>query len=82
MIENTKCTNVMSGHILHESVMVSYHESGMFFVPSFAFAFFESFFTIFGALMHECFVSHACFIVFLQRVYVLNLWSKNGSING
>ena len=47
MIENTKCTNLMSDHILrsskltcsscravHESVMVSHHESGMFFVPS------------------------------------------------
>ena len=38
--------------------------------------FFESFFTIFGALMHECF---PC--VFLHRVFVLSLWSKNGSIN-
>lgn len=64
MIENTKCTNRMSGYILrsskltcsssravHESVMVSHHESGMVFRSLFAFAFLNPFFTIFGAFM-------------------------------
>ena len=91
MIENTKCTNVMTGHILHsskltcssssvvhESVMVSHHKSGMVFRSLFAFfkCFFESFF-------YHVWCFHVCFPwVFLQRVYVLNLWSRNGSING
>ena len=46
MIENTKCTNVMSGHILHESVMVRNHESGFFFRSLFAFVFLNPVFSI------------------------------------